>query len=313
VVLAPENDWQASIAAASLMGQPFRAPLLLSTPGSPPAVTRSALRALAPTGDHSLGGVQVIRIGGVAGGDGLRTGQIGGDNPYELAAAIDRYEAAARGKESVNVVVVSAARPGYAMPAAGWAAESGEPVLFVSRSGVPAPTARALMAHHHPHIYLLGPASVIPDSVVTQLRHYGAVKRIAGSDPAANSVAFAGYRDPPCPAGQPCVHIPHSFGWAIRSPGHGYVLINSADPLDAAAASALSSSGAYGPQLLVENPNTLPKPVLNYFLNYATPGYTQEGPTAAVYNHAWLIGPVSAISMAVQSQVDSLLEVVPQR
>jgi hypothetical protein len=64
---------------------------------------------------------------------------------------------------------------------------------------------------------------------------------------------------------------------------------------------------------VVENPNTLPKSVLNYFLNYATPGYASEGPTSAVYNHAWLIGGSSSISLGVQAQVDSLLEPVAQR
>ena len=66
------------------------------------------------------------------------------------------------------------------------------------------------------------------------------------------------------------------------------------------------------PHLLVENASTLPKPVLDYFLNYATPGYTQEGPTAAVYNHAWVIGDQSAVSVAVQAEMDRLLEAVPQ-
>ena len=53
--------------------------------------------------------------------------------------------------------------------------------------------------------------------------------------------------------------------------------------------------------------------MLNFFLDYATPGYTQEGPTAAVYNHGWVIGDQAAISSAVQAQMDNLLEVVPQR
>jgi hypothetical protein len=53
--------------------------------------------------------------------------------------------------------------------------------------------------------------------------------------------------------------------------------------------------------------------VLNYFLNYATPGYTQEGPTAAVYNHGWVIGDQGAISVPVQAEMDSLLEAIPQR
>jgi hypothetical protein len=125
-------------------------------------------------------------------------------------------------------------------------------------------------------------------------------------------VAFAEYRDPACAYGQPCAHVPGSFGWAIRSPGHGYVLINAKRPLDAAAAAALSGSGDYGPQLLVDDPTTLPHSVLDFFLNFATPGYTQEGPTAAVYNHGWVIGDPTAISVPVQAEMDNLLEVVPQ-
>ena len=199
------------------------------------------------------------------------------------------------------------------MPAAGWAAESGDPMLFVNASGIPAPTAQALQSDQMPHIYVLGPPSVIPDTILTQLRKYGTVKRVGDTDPAANSVAFAVYRDPPCSANQPCAHVPGSFGWAMRSPGHGYTLINANQTLDAAASAALSASGSYGPQLLIDDPNTLPQSVLNFFLNYATPGYTAEGPTAAVYNHGWVIGDPSTISVSVQAEMDSLLEVVPQK
>ncbi|HWD86265.1 MAG TPA: cell wall-binding repeat-containing protein [Solirubrobacteraceae bacterium] len=313
VALVSTSDWQGAIAATSLMAPPFRAPVLLSHPGALTGTTRSALHTLAPTGAHSLGGAQVVRVGSVAAAPGLRTTSIAGSDPYTLAASIDHFEAQATGRERSDVVVVSANSPGFAMPAAGWAAESGDPILFVNSSSVPGPTAAALKAHHHPHIYVLGSASAIPGSVLAKLGRYGTVKRVSGSDPAASSVAFASYRDPPCPSNQACGHVPNSFGWAIRSPGHAYVLINASDPLDAAAAAALSGSGGYGPQLLVQNGNTLPKSVLNYFLNYATPGYTTQGPTAAVYNHGWLIGPPSAISLDVQAQIDSLLEAVPQR
>lgn len=313
VTLAPSSDWQAAIASASLMGTRLRAPLLFSGAGSMPGATRSALRALAPTGVGSLGGAKVIKVGDVAGPHSLKTTQISGSDPYTLAASIDSFEARASGRESTDVVIASGTAPAYAMPAAGWAAESGDPILYVKPGSIPAVTATALRAHHHPHIYVLGPSSAVSGSTLTRLKRYGVVKRISGSDPADSSVAFASYRDPACPSGQPCGHVPHSFGWAIRSPGHAYVLINTADPLDAAAAAPLSGSGGYGPQLVVQNPNTLPKSVLNYFLNYATPGYATEGPTSAVYNHGWLIGGVGSISLAVQAQVDSLLEAVPQR
>jgi hypothetical protein len=99
----------------------------------------------------------------------------------------------------------------------------------------------------------------------------------------------------------------------LRGPGHGYTLVNAQRPLDAAAAAPLSATGTFGPELLVNNASTLPPAVLNYFLNYATPGYTQEGPTAAVYNHGWVIGDQNAISVPVQAEVDSLLEAIPQK
>jgi hypothetical protein len=310
VTLAPTDDWEAALAASSLMGSPFRAPILLSTPTSLPTATASALDLLAPTGDPSAEEAQVIRVGNVPSVPGMKSTAIGGANPFAIAANIDAYEAKQRGGESTDVVIASADDPAAAMPAAGWIAESGEPLLFVSASGVPTATATQLMAHHHPKIYVLGPVGAVSASVFDALKKFGTVKRIDGKTPAAESVNFAAYRDPACPAsGEQCAHIPHSFGWAIRSPGHGYVLLNENAPLDAAAASALSASGGYGPQLLVSAANTLPQAVLNYFLAYATPGYTSEGPTAAVYNHAWLIGSASEISGAVQAQVDSILEV----
>jgi Cell wall binding domain 2 (CWB2) len=313
VTIAPTDNWQAAIASAVLMAPPVKAPILLSGSSSLPTATADALDELAPTGSGSVGGAQVIRVGDVPKPSGLRSEAISGGDPYSLAAAIDRFASAAAGKTSSDVVVASADQPAYAMPAAGWAAESGDPILFVNSSGVPAPTQSALLAHQHPHIYVLGPASVIPDSVLKSLRKYGDVKRVGAEDPAANSVAFASYRDPPCKFGQPCAHVPGSFGWALRSPGHGYLLVNANRPLDAAASAPLSASGQFGPQLLVNSADSMPKPVLDYFLNYATPGFTQEGPTAAVYNHGWVIGDPSAISIGVQAEMDNLLEAVPQK
>jgi hypothetical protein len=313
VTLAPTDSWQGALAASVLMAPPIKAPILLSGSKVLPSATAGALRTLAPTGSGAVGGDQIIRVGDVPSIKGPRVGTINGKDPYTLAAAIDQFSSAAHGKTSANVMIASAEDPAYAMPAAGWAAESGEPILFVNRSGIPAATRQALLSHQSPHIYVVGPRSVIPDSIVKLLKKYGTVKRVGAEDPSANSVAFATYRDPPCAYGQPCAHVPGSFGWAMRSPGHGYVLINSDRPLDAAASAPLSASGDYGPQLVINTASKLPSPVLNFFLDYATPGYTQEGPTAAVYNHGWVIGDVSAISVPVQAEMDSLLEVVPQK
>jgi hypothetical protein len=311
VVIAPTDNWQAAIASAVLMSGPVRAPILLSGSSSLPSATTGALSQLAPTGSGAVGGAQVIVVGDVPKPGSLHSVTIGGHNPYAVAAGIDRLQSAAQGRPSTAVVVASADDPAYAMPAAGWAAESGDPILFVSGSGIPSATRQALASHLHPHIYVIGPSSVVPDGVLKQLGQYGTVNRVGAGDPSANSVAFAIYRDPPCTNGQPCAHVPGSFGWAMKSPGHGYVLINQNRPLDAAAAAPLSASGTYGPELLVDNASTLPQPVENFFFDYATPGYTQEGPTAAVYNHGWMIGDASAISVAVQAKVDADLEPQP--
>jgi hypothetical protein len=312
VTIAPTDDWEAAIAASVLMAPPIRAPILLSGTGTLPPATTNALNLLAPTGSGSIKGAQVIRIGDVPAAKGLRSAAIAATGPYALTAAIDKFATAASGNPVSDVVIASADDPAYAMPAAGWAAESGDPVLFVNSTGIPSATASALQSDQMPHIYVLGPPSVIPNTILTQLQKYGTVARVGAQDPAANSVAFAVYRDPPCPFGQACVHVPGSFGWAMRSPGHGYTLLNASRPLDAAASAPLSASGSYGPQLLLDSPTVLPQSVLSFFLDYATPGYTAEGPTAAVYNHGWVIGDPSTISVAVQAQMDSLLEVVPQ-
>ena len=314
VTIAPTDDWEAAIASSVLMAAPIKAPVLLSGATTLPTATADALRTLAPTGSGPAGGAQVISVGSVVSAPGaLKGAAVGGRNPYELAKAIDRFQTAAAGKPSADVIVASTASAADAMPAAGYAAESGDPVLFVSATRLPPPTRAALKSHDHPHIYVLGPTSAVSPSVVRQLRKFGTVKRVGASDPAANSVAFATYRDPACPVDAACAHIPGSFGWAMRSPGHGYTLLNGSRPLDAAASAALSASGDFGPQLVVDDPTTLPKAVLNFFLDYATPGYTQEGPTAAVYNHGWIIGDPSAVSTGVQAQVDKLLQAIPAR
>jgi hypothetical protein len=313
VAIAPTDDWEAAIAASVLMAAPVKAPILLSGSSDLPSATADALKALSPAGSGATAGAQVLRIGDVPSPKGLKSQTIGGKDPFALAAAIDRFSSAAAGQPSADVVIASADQPAYAMPAAGWAAESGNPVLFVTGSTIPGPTRQALLSHQHPHIYVLGPPSVIPAGVVKQLGKYGTVKRVGANDPAANSVEFTRYRDPPCPFGQACVHVPGSFGWALRGPGHGYTLVNAQRPLDAAAAAPLSATGSFGPELVIDNASTLSTPVLNYFLDYATPGFTQEGPTAAVYNHGWVIGDQNAISVPVQAEMDSLLEAIPQK
>jgi hypothetical protein len=180
------------------------------------------------------------------------------------------------------------------MPAAAWAAKAGDPVLFVRRDAIPADTRAALLAHNQPHIYVLGPPAAISDRTVTELEALGSVKRIGGPDPAASSVAFARYIDP-------------NFGWGVVDPGHGLVFARADRPLDAAAAALLSASGSYGPLLVVGAPDALDRSLEQYLLDIQ-PGYSKD-PVRGVYNHGWIVGDDRAISVAMQSRIDSLLEI----
>jgi hypothetical protein len=312
VTIAPTDDWQAALASAVLMAPPIHAPILLSGPGALPAASAHALRALRPLGAGVVRGAQVIAVGDAPTPGGLRSAKITGADPIALAAAIDTFQTAAAGKASPDVIVASTDSPSYAMPAAGYAAESGDPILYVTASTVPQATHQALLAHGHPRIYVLGPSSVISDAVVRQLGKLGKVRRVQGGDPISNAVAFSRYRDPPCPVGSGCVPGLGNFGWAVTSGGHGYVFANVNQPLTAAAAAPLSGSGQYGPLLLLNDASALPQEDANDLLNNAS-GYNQEGPTAAVYNHGWIIGDQSAVSGATQAEIDSLLNVLPAK
>jgi hypothetical protein len=297
VVLADDGDWRVGLAASVLMSAPIRAPLLYAHGADklPPA-TQNALTALAPTGSKEAGGAQVIRVGDVPQLDGTKTTDLRGADAFALARAIDAFQAAAHGTTSDRVVVVSADDPAYAMPAAAWAAKAGDPILFAHRDSVPEDTRAAIAAHQQPKIYVLGPPSAISDKVLTQLKKLGTATRISGPTPAASSVAFARFVD-------------GAFGWGVVDPGHGFVFANTNRPDDAAAAAPLSASGSYGPLLVSDDADKLPAALQGYLLD-VQPGYTRD-PVRGVYNHGWIIGDESAFSVAVQSQIDALLEIVP--
>jgi hypothetical protein len=166
---------------------------------------------------------------------------------------------------------------------------------LVHKDSVPAPTERALKRHQRPTIYVLGPTSAVSDAVLAKLRKLGDVKRVAGRSPVENAIAFARYSD-------------GDFGWGLRDPGHGLVFANSGRAADAGAGAALAASGKYGPLLLIDSPKRL-APALESYLLDIEPGYRFD-PVRGVYNHAWLMGDESAISVDLQARIDQLMEIV---
>jgi hypothetical protein len=297
VVVVDQGDWRAAISAAQLMARPLRAPMIFSDGGKLPAASEEAVQELAPGGASQIDGAQVIRIGDAAARpDKRKLKDVAGASSTSLAAGIDKLQTQVAGDASRDVLVAPADSPEFAMPAAGWAARSGDPVLWTPKDSLPPETRAAIQAHPKPRIYVLGPPEAISEKVVEDLSKLGRTKRISGPDPIQNAIAFARYSD-------------GRFGWNVVDPGHGLVFVNESRTLDAAAAAALSGSGQYGPILLMQEAGALPEPVQEYLLDIQ-PGYDKD-PVRGVYNHGWLMGDESAISGDVQSRIDALLEIQP--
>jgi ell wall binding domain 2 (CWB2) len=300
VALIDQDDWQTAIAAAVLAGSPIGAPLLLSDGDELPAVTEDTLERLDPRGSDLSEDAQVIRIGpDVARPEGYKTALIQGEDPYERAAAIDRFFSAARGRPSNDVVLYSGERAEWAMPAASWAARSGDAALPVEADSIPRPVARALADHERPNVYLLGPERVISEQVAEQLRERRlarSVDRIEGETPVENAIAFARYEK-------------GDFGWRVNVPGFNFAIASITRPADAAAAAPLATRGVFAPLLLTDDPAAVPEALENYLLS-VQPGYEGD-PRDAVYNRAWILGDDTAISVRQQAQIDTITELIP--
>ena len=298
VALVDKGEWQAAIAGAVLAGDPLHAPLLLSDGGSVPGATSGTLGRLKPRGEALSKGAQVILVGDKPPApSGFKSGRVHGKDPYAIAAAVDSFQTAVTGRPTADVIVASAEQPAYAMPAAPWAARSGDPVLFVSRNAVPAPTRKAIVQHSRPNIYLLGPPTVISTAVEAQLRQLGSVTRIQSKTPGpvANAVEFA--------------RFPQL--WNRRQPGAiNSTVASTTRPADAAAAAALGSNGVFAPLLLMERPNTIPPPLIDFFL-VLQPGYENNDPTDGLYNHVWILGSRDAVSEGAQARIDQMAKLVP--
>jgi hypothetical protein len=294
VTLVDEGDWAGAIAASVLMSAPVRAPVLIAEADDLPDPTAEALDALDPRGDKSTGGVTAFAIGDLATPDGGRTRVVKAGDAATTAAAIAELRDGLFGSAPAHFLIAPSGHPELAMPAAAWAARSGDPVLYAEGDVLPEPTLAVLERHKKVPVYVLGPASAISAKALGAIKKISAsVHRVGGKDAVANAIAFARYAD-------------GNFGWNINDPGHGFVLARDDSPLDAAVAAPLSASGTWGPLLLTDSATTLPGPLREYFLD-VKPGYTTN-PTRAFYNHVWVIGDQEAIDVNQQAEVNELAE-----
>jgi hypothetical protein len=297
VVLVDKNDWQGAIAGSVLNSQPLGAPILASDGGTLPAASSEALKRLNPRGADLARDAQVIRVGSKPPAPaGFKSGKITGADPYATAAAIDRFFTAIRGKPSPHVIVASGEQSAYAMPAASWAARSGDSVLFTRRDAAPTATIQAIAAHSKPDIYVLGPESVISTAVENKLKRLGTVRRVQGPTPAANAVALSRYSR-------------RGFGWGVTVPGYNFALASTDRPLDAAAAATLATNGVFAPMLLTNSTTSLPSDVSGYLLD-VQPGYDKD-PSTGVYNRVWILGDVKTVPLSAQGRLDEITRLVP--
>jgi hypothetical protein len=307
-VLVNERDWLPALAASVLASAPTGAPILFSEGDTLPTVTRETLEAMHPLGAPALGGAQVIRIGTTAAvPDGYLTRSVPVESPTANAADVQQLAQTldAGAPHAVIVLPTDGARA-LLMPAAGLAAVSGAPLLFVTGTRLPAATASVLGALHKPSIYVID-AAAVGARTLTALGKLGSVKTITSGAPALGGEAAA----------ENAIEIARytngNFGWGVKEPGHGLVFANASRPLDGPGSALLSSTGDYGPLLLLQSATQVPLKLAGY-LSDIQPAYDspQFPPVRGVYNRGWLIGNEEAISAITQAELDSVLEIRPQ-
>jgi hypothetical protein len=295
VTLVDSEDWAGAIAAAVLMAEPIRAPLLFGEAQGVPDPTAEALDALQPHGGAASGGKAIFAVGDVQVPKGTSAAKVAPGDAASEAAAIARLRDRIAGTQPEAIVLASSSEPAFAAPAAAYAARSGDPVLFTDAKELPRETVAALRRHEGVPVYALGPGSAISGKVLKEVEEVAGteVQRVSGDNPVAASISFARFEE-------------GDFGWHVTDPGHGFVLARSDSPQEAAAAAPLSASGTWGPLLLTDSADTLPSELRGYFLD-VKPGYTTD-PTRAFYNHVWIVGDAGQISVEEQAEVNEVAE-----
>jgi hypothetical protein len=299
-ILFPDGDWRRVALAAQFAAQPTNAALLPMGKGFLPAATSDLISRVHPEGFPHGQGLQALildqagdQVIAALQQENVKLTQVTAPTPDKLAADLVAYRGGWAARYSSNIVIVSddeAARD-YALPAAAWSAYSGDTLTFVNRHGVPR-TTRGLLAQREklridkPTIYVVGPKSVIPDSVLGQLGAYGPVKRIAGPDAIATAIELARYKDPGT-----------GFGWGLKKGPANVSIVNLAHWGDAIGAIDLAGRGPRAAMLLTDSAEALPPRLSAYLQQLRNP----QG------NQGYVLGDPTSISSPLFAQIDTLL------
>ncbi|ULO05023.1 cell wall-binding repeat-containing protein [Paenibacillus sp. 19GGS1-52] len=303
VVLTDLSNWQIAAASTDLIHHPSNGPVLYVTPDGIPEATLKELKRLNPLGAAGNNEVQVVLVGPMAANVEeqlkplkLKVDKITGDEPAAIAQSIDAYYAKASGKLPQAVIIGSMDSPEFTLPAVNWIAHMPEPLLYVTKDEIPAPTIAALKERGgKATIYILGPKKIISAAVEQQLQQYGSVTRVYGNDAYENAISFAKFKD-----------SSNGFGWGITTPGHNLSLLTTDSTMLAIAAAPFSHLGKHAP-LIFTKKDGLSDAVMEYMMTLQ-PKF-KDSPAEGPYNHAWLTGDSSSITAGTQSEIDDMLEI----
>ncbi|MFC0274812.1 cell wall-binding repeat-containing protein [Metabacillus herbersteinensis] len=300
VILTVVEDWQISMASAKLIQHPNNGPILFIEKDHIPDLTLKEIKRLNPIGNAD--GTQVMIMGDVSASiytelEDYQVEGINSSNPAEFALLVDdKYAESSNGVYPNNVIIVSQEEEAklYSLPAINWISNMPEPILFVSKDNIPLETKTALENRNSKaNIYILGPENIIPTDVEEQLKEYGSVKRISGSDPISNSISFAKYKDEKI-----------MVGWGAANPGLDLSFVSTKTPELAKGAASL---GKQTPMIFLED-GELNEDIYT-FLAEVKPVYTKET-TDIASNHAFINGTDEVIPFKSQGIIDEKLAIV---
>ncbi|MGA7435020.1 MAG: hypothetical protein WBW44_05305 [Solirubrobacterales bacterium] len=299
VTVVSSRQWQAGIVASTLSAAPVNSPILIATDGELSEDGITALNEFDPTGSPLTGEKDVFAIGKVAPASGFENEVVNSNDMAKLAVKVAELKADLTGEPPGAFVVVSSEEAEFATPAASWAARSGDVVLFTGPDEVPAATLDFLKkkVNRDVPVFVLGPTDVVSADALARLGKVNeSVERVGGDNPASAALELVRFSS-------------GSFGWNLNDPGHGYTIARSDRPLDAIAATSLSTGGTWPALLLTDSSDQLPEDVGDYLLD-VKPGYDTD-PTRALYNHVWIIGDESLIDVNQQALIDDAVELAP--
>ena len=292
VSLVDADDWRAAISAAQLMaGRCARRCC------SPTAATAGrdagGARALEPTGAPKAGDAQVIRVGKTrARPRALQDDRRRRRRPGRLAArastALQRPRA---GTPTPRRDRGAADAPAFAMPAAGWAAKAGDPVLWSDKDTLPGRHPPRSPPTSSPRSTCSGPAAAISDNGAQGARRARHRHAHLGPRPGRQ-------RDRLRPLHRRALRLER------RRPRPRARVRTTERPADAAAAAAAVGARHLRPAAARHRRATRSRaPVQDYLLDIQ-PGY-DEDPVRGVYNHGWLVGRRGARSRSPCSRAST--------